>query len=366
MEEKHNERVGAAGGENGFNPCDGAAMLASGAWSKMDGLCKSVPDRTERTSDTPSLPGLELSNHWHSAGTVRKGFDRIKTSAAVNVPAEAFLALNPGEGRTIADLPGLVGKDGFKVRHATTGEVDGGWQLDSVSKDGSISLSRDYAMEVRNRSSHDRLIETLAGVPPEHVSALEQKLAQLPPHVLKALEDKGYKIIATPTNTDAIPDLKGKTPRGWPQGSTFDDSDGTHDNVRRVILAPYSYRQGNEFVPVERPDVVVHQIGHALDHAYGKLSNADEFQQAFRSDMKRLAEKGDNMSDRERAIYDYFNQKDGPARGERPGSEEAFASLAGLLLSGPENPGDRPVFEKNFAATAEVVRHQIDNLHRKL
>jgi hypothetical protein len=127
-------------------------------------------------------------------------------------------------------------------------------------------------------------------------------------------------------------------------------------------LAPVREKVGDEYLPVVRPEVVTHQVGHALDHAFGKLSNDPEFQKASQEDMKKLGDLGPFMNEREKLIYNYFNQKEGPGQGERPGSEEAFASLFGMLLTGPENPEDRAPFEKNFQNTIRVVRRQIDKL----
>lgn len=366
----HGSRGGEAGIDNPGRHAD-AANINGGLWDHAFASFGAAKDRIADAFNSLKLPELQLSNHWHLQKHLDGGLDQISTQAEVNVPANDFLVQNPALAKKLGgdaakitdkDIDGAAAKDGFNVRHATTGEVDAGWKFESINKDGSIRLAKDYTMDVKAADKHDsKLVETLPGVPPEHTRALEKKLAEVPPGVLQALTNQGYKIIACPTNTDAIPELKGKTPRGWPEDTTFDNSDGTHDNVRRVILAPYRVKQGNDFVPVDREDVVVHQIGHALDHALGKLSNSPEFQKAFKADMQKLAEKG-FMTDREKMIYDYFNQKDGPDKNERPGSEEAFASLFGMVLTGPENPEDRVPFEKNFPETIKVVRDQIAKL----
>ena len=361
MDEMHKDRVGSAGGDKSEFLSD-AAHLSSGIWQETRAVSGKFLEQFNKAAGSQALPELDLNNQWHFDRAVKPGLDRITTRAAVPVAEADFNALNPGVNPAAGNLPDLRGDKGFKVRHATTGEVDGGWKLDSVNKDGSLSLTKDYSLQVESKARHNGLIETLPGVPPGHTKALENKLAQLPAKVLQALKDRGYKIIATPSNTDALPELKGKTPRGWTEDSTFDNSDGTHDNVRRLILAPYKYMEGNEWRPVGRPEVLVHQIAHALDHSYGKLSNDPEFQQAFRQDMQKLAARGSSLSEHEKMIYDYFNQKENLARGERPGSEEAFASLFGMILTGPENPEDRPFFQANFANTVRVVRRQIGKL----
>ncbi len=276
----------------------------------------------------------------------------------LTLSAEEFKNQNPGfDGRANSSSGAS-----FNVRHASTGEIDSGWKVDAQGSDGILRLSKQYSIDVSAKTSHDGLLESTPDVPKEHIKGLEAKLSELPPNIRKALSDKGYKILAASTNTDAIPELKGLIPRGWPADTTFDNSDGTHDNLRRLILAPVRFKSGADFVPVDRDNVVVHQIGHALDHAFGKLSNAPEFQKAFKAEMEKLAQKGPFMNEREKAIYNYFNQKDGPGKDERPGSEEAFASLFGLVLTGPENEEDRQPFENNFAETIKIVRQQIKAL----
>lgn len=354
--EKHDDRVDGTG--DFHDTFAGAAHLAQTIWKEMSPPFKQAFEQIANVALTITNDLQRPENSWQAKPGNKAGVDQIYSRAAVNISAEEFAKQNPGAGAPDK----LIGQDGFKLRHATTGQIDAGWRLDGINRDGSVKLSKDYQFNVQAKNDHSGLIEALPGVPEAHVQALQKKLDELPPNVLQALKDKGYKIIATTHNTEAIPELKGLTPRGWPKELDFDNSDGTHDNARRVILAPYRVSNGPEFVPVDRDNVVVHQIGHALDHAFGKLSSQDAFQQAFKQDMSNMAKKGLLNNDREKMIYDYFNQKDGPAKGERPGSEECFASLFGMLLTGPENPEDKVPFERNFSRTIAVVRKQIQSL----
>lgn len=339
------------------------AALSRAVWDSIS-QAFSLSKKNER----PPIGHLEAarpekdssSNQWQTRKRLSEGTELLTFNASIKVDKNEFLRTNPELKDKISENLGI---SGMKVRHATTGQVDAGWKLNAINDDGTLSLSKSYDLTVNHGHKPNGLVETLSGVPESHRSELEKKLSELPENVLSALKDNGYKIIGARLNTQAIPELGGLTPRGWPSSSTFDHSDGTHDNVRRLIIAPLMYKnEKNELVPTERPEVVVHQIGHALDHALGKLSNNPDFQNAFRQDMQDLRKKGWLMSERERLIYDYFNQKDGPGKDERPGSEECFASLFGLALTGPENPEDKPVLENNFKRSLEVVRQIIRKL----
>lgn len=377
MDEAFADRDDKAQHSNSKQIEDFAADLASSLWSFWQAdkkvaepkLPVAVDAHAEKASGTDSdKSGKDKGlNSWKQAD--RKGEkDQIKLEASRSVSFSELKKYNPELNEKT--LKEQIGKSNLKMRHASTNELDGGWSLSGINADGSLQLQKNYELEVnatkKDRKGSESLIESLPGVPESHRKALEKKLSELPENVLKALSDSGYKIIAARKITDAIGSLEGKTPRGWPKDSTFDNSDGTHDNLRRLIIAPLIYDEGkNDWTPVQRPEVVVHQIGHALDHALGKLSNDPEFQRAFKRDMEVLAKKDWLMTDREKLIYEYFNQAEGPEKGERPGSEECFASLFGLLLTGPENPQDKKPFNDNFPNTIAVVKKQIASLGKK-
>ncbi len=352
MDSKQEERAGKAGDSPDSND---AADLSRGVWADLSAsISKGVEKIAHAVRDLPAVQ-VERENAWQMSGQLKDGIDKISMKARLTVSGDEFSKQNPGLSSNLSDK---IGKNTFSVRHATTGEVDSGWTLNQVNHDGSVDLSKNYSLDVAHQEKNKGLIETLPGVPQDHTRALQSKLNELPPNVLKALEDKGYKIIATRTNSQAIPELAALTPRGWPKETTFDDSDGTHDNVRRLILAPL-FTTDRQMV--NRPDVLVHQIGHALDHSSGKLSNQPEFQEAFKKDLNAMKNSW-LLSPHEKSIYDYFNQKEDLAKGERPGSEECFAALFGMILTGPENPGDEKTFQKYFPNTIKVVREQIKKL----
>lgn len=357
MFETQLDRVGTTGDDT--EESKEPAFLA-GIWDSLSLLSEQKRHSSAENQNQASPKG---TNTWSETNSTKSGQKNLNFRASVTVSEDEFFRNNPSYKGKLQDA--LANTD-LRTRHYSSNEIDSGWRIHATNKDGSLELRKDYSISVKEKNKdrgtakHSNLLESLTNVPDSHMHAIENKLAELPANILSALEKHGYKIVGTRTNTEAIPELLGKTPRGWAKNMSFDHSDGTHDNVRRLILAPILYKnEKNDLVLVERPDVVVHQIGHALDHALGRLSNSADFQLAFKKDMERLARKGFLMNEREKAIYDYFNQEEGPAKEERPGSEECFASLFGLILTGPENPEDRAVFESNFKSSIEATRKLI-------
>jgi len=289
----------------------------------------------------------EKANQWYFDSSGEAGSDRMRLQSKYRVSEEDILKANP-------QLKGKFDPDQkdqkLFLRHPTTGEVDGGWSIESRDGDGKYTLSRQYRMDVQSKKDHGSLIESTSGVPDSFLKSLEKKVNELPPNVLKSLSRHGYKIVAAPTIADAMPGLKKLTPRGWPSDTTFDNSDGTHDDVSKRIIAPMRVLTEQGWEPVTRENVVTHQIGHALDFAHGFLSSKKEFVDAYEKDMAAI-------TDKKHPIVQYFSQKNGVGR------QETFASIFGLLTTGPENESDRRFFEKNFPNVIGVVRKQIKELN---
>lgn len=290
-------------------------------------------------------------NHWwpktNKSGS--RATDIITLTAEQTVTADEFYKQNPAAPKPPGS--GDTDRRSFKLRHPTTGEVDDGWHVAGV-KDGKVKLLRDYQMEVQH-GDHGGLIELRPGIPADFGRHLQKKLDQLPQNVLKNLQNAGYKIIAADTISEAMPSLKQLTPRGWAKDLTFDDSDGTHDNISKRIIAPRRVRgeKGEApWVPVTRDEVVVHQIGHALDFANNFLSQRKEFLDAYKKDMSAAALNRDNPT------IKYLSQPNGV------GEQETFATLFGLVLTGPENEADKEFLERTFPETIKVVKQQIENL----
>jgi Flp pilus assembly pilin Flp len=119
--------------------------------------------------------------------------------------------------------------------------------------------------------------------------AVLAELQKLPPRDLQALQDKGVKITVVKNSVvEALPALKGVTPRGWPPGSSWDNVPGLYDpNTNQVIIATR-----NGAVPATgdghgSSNLVIHETGHAIDASTGG-HNDPAFQAARNQDIGKL------------------------------------------------------------------------------
>jgi hypothetical protein len=83
--------------------------------------------------------------------------------------------------------------------------------------------------------------------------------------------------------TEALPELAGVLPRGWPAGSTWDKVPGVYSpGVKKVVVGTME-KDGKRAVPGKgegpiphgTPDLIGHESGHAFDAADGTLKSKD-------------------------------------------------------------------------------------------
>jgi hypothetical protein len=89
--------------------------------------------------------------------------------------------------------------------------------------------------------------------------------------------------------TEIRTDLRGVRPRGWREGQTWDTVPGLNDPTNnRVIIATR-----NGAIPAtgeghNASDLVLHEVGHAIDDSVGGGSNEQAFQDARTADLAAL------------------------------------------------------------------------------
>ncbi|MBX9671488.1 MAG: hypothetical protein K2X93_28125 [Candidatus Obscuribacterales bacterium] len=310
---------------------------------------KPKPGSDKATSEKPAEKKADAPNQWTVKGTKDGGITSFGMTAEYKVSADEFKKANPKiDPKTVE-----VDKDKtFTVRHPTTGELDEGWKVKSKEKDGSLTLTRDYTMDLKTREGKAQagLVQGMKHVPDSFLKKLDEKVKELPPNLISSLERNGYKIIAATNIPEAIPALADLTPRGWPKDLSFFESDGTHDSVSKRIIAPMRMGREGSAEPVTRDNVVLHQVGHALDHAHGFLSSKPEFVEAYNKDMAAIF-------DKRHPIYKYFSQKE-----ENAGRQEVFASMFGVALGKPENETDMDYLQRHFPNSLEVVKKQMKEI----
>lgn len=309
-------------------------------------LFQNAPDRTtEKPKPEVEVAKKEdVANRWIVAGEAKPGVDRLSIRSEYRVSEADFRNANPD-----VEPDKLDTKGSFKLKHPTTGAVDEGWKFKSREKDGSITMERDYNFDVQAKKDHSGVLEAMPGIPDSFIKHVQKKIDEMPPNVVANLKKNGYKIMAAATIPDAMPELEKLTPRGWPEDTKFINSDGTHDDVSKRIIAPMRFISESELEPVMRENVVTHQVGHALDFANGFLSARPEFIDAYNKDMAAILKK-------DSSIVKYLSQPNGIGR------QETFASIFGLLTTGPENESDRKFLTQSFPNVMKVVERQIKDL----
>ena len=139
------------------------------------------------------------------------------------------------------------------------------------------------------------------------------------------IKENNIKVVAGERTTVVKPSLMGKTPRGWPKGSTWDSADGFFDPTNKMILVTENYKPlggGNKIRKTNRrPGVFGHETGHAVDTSLGNISGSDAFAKAYIKGKERI--KAFYLENE----YSYFMQAGGI--GERETFAELFAELNG-------------------------------------
>jgi hypothetical protein len=161
-----------------------------------------------------------------------RGSPKVLEREAPRPPAPGF---NPVHGSGNASSPRLSAIYGDRLR---------------ISGNGPAVQQHLRDLELLPDSFHNKLLGHFAGHP-----------------------KGGIDIVDGPV-TDVMTELRGVTPRGWPDGTTWDNVPGLHDpSTNRVILGGQGAHGSGS--------LAVHETGHALDHAMGDASDSVEFRQLY-------------------------------------------------------------------------------------
>lgn len=155
----------------------------------------------------------------------------------------------------------------------------------------------------------------------------------------KYLHDFGVKFAVVSKVIDFAPELANQKPRGWPEGTTWADSDGAYigDERKAVVLAEET-RSG---ISPRHDGVNRHESAHALDYSLGLFSNSKEFRQAYDQDLARL-------SDEQKRQMWYLMQ---PGAGR----EETFAEIQAGLNGGTADIQYNAFIMRSFPAVKALV-----------
>ena len=102
------------------------------------------------------------------------------------------------------------------------------WAREAVASGTPLKdLLRADGLGLVGRAEFSKLQPKIAGIlSDEFKTACTAVLDKIPPHLLDAFKKGGGEVVLCERLTIARPDLKGKHPRGWPKGKTWDNAEG--------------------------------------------------------------------------------------------------------------------------------------------
>jgi hypothetical protein len=141
-----------------------------------------------------------------------------------------------------------------------------------------------------------RLVVSGGSGTPDDVAAVRAEAARMSGAILSFLERERVRIVACRGSvTDFAPSLRGKRPRGWPEGATWDAVPGTYFHRRKaVVVATVAGASGARVVPPAGQghgsfNLTVHEAMHGHDIASGRRLTATRgFKDARKADSPNL------------------------------------------------------------------------------
>ncbi len=118
----------------------------------------------------------------------------------------------------------------------------------------------------------------------DDAKAVGAGLKKFPKKVLEQLNQAGIQTeCCRGPVTEAMPELKGVQPRGWPDGSTWDSVPGVYSGAVKKVMVGTMEKDGKRHVPEQgegpiphgTPDLIGHEGGHAFDVADGSKKSED-------------------------------------------------------------------------------------------
>lgn len=181
-------------------------------------------------------------------------------------------------------------------------------------------------------------------VSPAFLQKVKGVVSTLPAPILGRLQLSGCKICVTPRMADKLPGFAHQRPRGWDEDKSGKHVDGLFNGEVIVCENSTSYSDDFSYVKNERyPGLLRHEIGHAVDWYFGKLSKSEEFKHAYLLELARV-----DVDAKERDIAYYAQKSDA-------GQSECFAELFAALLGGGCSNKDSMLLGA-FPNTAKVIK----------
>jgi hypothetical protein len=193
---------------------------------------------------------------------------------------------------------------------------------------------------------------------PAFTRTIETSIEAMPGGLQGWLSEKDVELISGPFLTQIRPDLKGLTPRGYPQGSTWDMSEGLHDRGKVYLPEFKRFEGGSGPARIERIEMVRvsqvlhHEVGHAIDFHQG-FSQSTVFVNSFEREKAALLANRPEFNHLESLAYFLT-----PSIG---GRKEAFAELFSAMYNPDPSPESR-LMVQSFPETYALVREMVSKL----
>lgn len=249
----------------------------NGGWQK--GQAELAMVRVEMTRVGRMLGDLvEVSRRGPAirAKLAAEGVDAVQAAALADQALKLACAEGCSDDEAIAmarDAQHYVDSAGLDEPAAlVSARVKAALQKDGVPADKARAVGR----QVRCAGAADG----------EDAKAVARQVARMSTGVIAALNGAGTTTLACRgAITQAIPELCGEQPRGWPPTMTWDNVPGVYSPAgNRVVVGtmdagPGGQRKvpgpGEGTVPHGTPDLVGHEAGHAFDVAAGGMRSQD-------------------------------------------------------------------------------------------
>ncbi|KKO47558.1 hypothetical protein VT06_16365, partial [Arsukibacterium sp. MJ3] len=189
------------------------------------------------------------------AGGMAKGFAKGAIFQAVMGNARELGEAHAAASSKVSDMQGTTKTDGH----------EGQSNIDSKNS---------------NKKPSPPVVKNAGG----NVQAVKNDLSKLSTGILERLNAAEVTIVAVEDSvTEYFSELIGVTPRGWPEGMTWDTVPGLYDPDTKTVVVATSGRFGTGSY-----SLLLHEVGHAYDHVMSSLSSSTPFRAARAADIGSL------------------------------------------------------------------------------
>jgi hypothetical protein len=195
-------------------------------------------------------------------------------------------------------------------------------------------------------------VSKLASVSNSFAQDFDEAAKTIPQPVWQVVLDAGWRVSLAENVVDAAPALRGVTPRGWPAGLMWDNTDAVHlPTAKLLIIAEKRRNKKGQIVRCTRVGGVLrHEVGHAYDVVSGKPAQFESAKQTF---LNAYAYDLAEMGSQRRSELHYYVQQG------QAGHQETFAEAFGIVFGGGSDAAHQQAFTIAFPRTIESVRRAV-------